>query len=89
MDKIPFSRKAKIIHDFYFEYRNDEDWKDFFDQYDLGIPVATAFVMGGIAMEQRGFDWIEETWVALCDAANGDPDAVYIDLDDLMYENNA
>jgi hypothetical protein len=84
MTNTPFSKKCRILHDFYFEYRHDEDWAEFFDQYDLGIPLAAAFVMGGMSLEDRGRHWINETFDALVDALDKDLDMEYESLDDLM-----
>lgn len=84
MTNTPFSKKCRILHDFYFEYRGDEDWADFFDQYDLGIPIATAYTMGGIVLEKRAEHWINETFDALLDALDLDLDLEYASLDDVM-----
>lgn len=87
MTNTPFSRKARILHDFYFAYRTDEDWQDFFLQYDLGLPIATAYVMGGVTLDKRAEHWINETFDALLDAFDRDLDLEYVDLDDVMeYE---
>ncbi len=84
MTNTPFSNKCRILHDFYFAYRDDEDWSDFFRNYDLGLPVATAFVMGGIALEPRAYHWIDETFTALISALDKNIDAEYVDLNDVM-----
>jgi hypothetical protein len=42
--KTSFQKKCEILSDLWEDYRDDEDFKDFFEYNDLGVPMAYGLV---------------------------------------------
>ena len=72
--------KAMLIGAFTQEYFNDEQFSDFFDYNDLGVPLAISFVQGHVNLRPEGEKTLLETWNDLCLTLNADPNGSYSDL---------
>ena len=89
MSKITFSDKCRILGDFWLDYREDaskdENWEQFFDYCDMGLPLAF-LVDRGYAEKatEEGIVVIEETWLMFCDMCGVDPDGAYITVADIF-----
>jgi hypothetical protein len=42
--KTSFEKKCEILSDLFRDYRDDEDFKDFFEYNDVGVPLAYGLV---------------------------------------------
>ena len=42
LDTTPFSKQCEILGELWLEYRDDEEFQDFFEYNDLGVPIAYA-----------------------------------------------
>jgi hypothetical protein len=63
LDTTPFSKKCEILGDLWTEYRDDEEFKDFFEYNDLGVPMAYAVVSKLIEkLTPDGQRYIEESF---------------------------
>jgi hypothetical protein len=64
----PFSIKAEILGDLWMEYRNDEQFKDFIEYSDLGLPLAYAISQAIVDVSPMAETFIDETWDLLLNA---------------------
>ena len=57
-----FSNKAIILADLWLNYRDDEEFIDFVDYNDLGLPLSYAIANGIIEASQMATNFVEETF---------------------------
>jgi hypothetical protein len=84
MDNTPFSKKCELLNEFYLNYSHDDEFADFIDMNDLGIPAAVLVVNGGAILTDVGESFVEETWQALCEVLEVDHYGEYTSLDELI-----
>lgn len=82
MDNTPFSKKCEIIHDFYLDYAYEH--KDFVEVNDIGVPLALLIVQGCATPTIDGIDYIEATYIALCNMLGADPELPWNSADEMM-----
>lgn len=75
--------KAEILVQFTQDSFNDQDFDDFFDYNDLGIPMAIAVVQDMVILTDAGEQLLNETWNELCLLFDANPDDDYESIDDL------
>jgi hypothetical protein len=75
---------AEIITDFVMRNAEDEQYDDFFDYNDLGIPLAVAFNANLCTLNDEGNTILKETYNLLCDELGADSEKEFEDLDDLL-----
>lgn len=79
----PFRDKAAILADLWMSFRGDEEWSDFFEYNDLGLPLAYA-VSNNIAGKTDMLEkMVGETFDLLLQAV-GEEDIGFDNLDDLL-----
>ena len=76
--------KARLIVAFTQEHFHDEEFSDFFDYNDLGVPLAISFLQGHVVLRPEGEKTLLETWTDLCSTLNADPLGKYESLEDLV-----
>lgn len=76
--------KAEIIVQFTQEFIGDENFDDWFDYNDLGVPLAVGIVNNLIMLTQDGIKLFNETWENLCNELDQDPNGEYFSIDDLL-----
>ena len=76
--------KAEILVQFTQDSFNDENYDEFFDYNDLGIPLSIAIIQDMVILTDSGEALLEETWIELCNLFNADPNSEYETIDDLM-----
>jgi hypothetical protein len=64
----PFSNRAEILGELWLDYRRDEEFKDFMDYNDLGLPLAYALSKNVIEHTPLLEEYINETWSLLIEA---------------------
>jgi hypothetical protein len=57
-----FSNKAIILADLWLNYRDDEEFVDFVDYNDLGLPLSYAIANGIIEASPMATNFVEETF---------------------------
>ena len=57
-----FSNKVKILADLWVNYRDDEEFEDFCDYNDLGLPLAYLMDNGLATASELGNKYIQETF---------------------------
>ena len=80
----PFNKKLIILSDVYLHYRDDDEFKEFAEYNDLGLPLAHVCATGLAEIKPYGVDCIEETYDLLIDAMGLDPDAEYRNIEDMI-----
>ena len=78
--------KAEILVQFTQDSFNDENYDEFFDYNDLGIPLSIAIVQDMVILTDAGEQLLEETWIELCNLFEADPNSEYETIDDLVTE---
>lgn len=78
-----FSDKTDILGDLYANYREDENFKDFIDFNDLGLPLAYLSREGLCEVSDDGERYISETWDLFIKSL-GLEDTGFEDLDDVF-----
>ena len=63
----PFNKRLTILSDVYLHYREDDEFKEFADYNDLGLPLAHVCASGLADIKPDGIVYIEETYDLLID----------------------
>lgn len=82
-DTTDFSAKATILADLWMDYRDDENFTDFIEYNDLGLPLAYALDNGIIEPTEMVERFVEETFRVLL-AALGLEDEGFDNINDLF-----
>jgi hypothetical protein len=57
-----FDNKARILGQLWIDYKDEDDFADFFAYNDLGLPLAFAFAEGIVNHTPSLEQYINETW---------------------------
>ena len=79
----PFSSRCEILADLWMNYRDDEEFLDFVEYNDLGLPLAYAFANTMVKLNASGEALIDETWDLLLSALELE-DTGFESIDDLF-----
>jgi len=80
----PFETKCSILADLWMDYRGDEEFIDFLEYNDLGLPMAYAISNGIVKPLPLGEQFINETFDLLLAALEVSEDTGFDTLDDLL-----
>lgn len=80
-----FENKCKILSDLWMNYRDDEEFEDFCDYNDIGLPLAYFVSADLVTLNQIAEIYISETFDLLCAALGLPLNAAYDSLE-LMFE---
>ena len=58
----PFSSKASILAELWMNHRQDEEFRDFIEYNDLGLPLAYAVAENVVSVSDKAKLFIEETF---------------------------
>ena len=83
MNETTFDNKANILADLWLNYRDDQEFKDFIEYNDLGLPLAYAISTGIVSNTDRAEKFINETFELLL-AGIGIEDTGFERLEDLL-----
>jgi hypothetical protein len=75
--------KAEILVQFTQDHFNSEEYDEFFDYNDLGVPLAIAINNDLVILTDAGEQLLDETWKDLCLLFEADPNGEYESIDDL------
>ena len=81
----PFSNKAAILSELWMKYRSDEEFRDFIEYNDLGLPLAYLIAEGIVRSTDIADRFIEETFNLFIEGL-GVPDNGFDTLDELLSE---
>jgi hypothetical protein len=78
-----FENKASILAELWLDYKDDENFQDFIEYNDLGLPLAYCVANGIIETTDKANTFIEEAFALLLDGL-GQEDTGYDNLDNLL-----
>lgn len=62
IQNTPFSNKCEILSDLWLNYRSDEEFKDFIEYNDIGLPLAYVVANDVVKTTTKSTKFIEETF---------------------------
>ena len=81
--ETPFEVRCTILSELWIEYRDQEDFKDFIDYNDLGLPLAFLLDEGIVKNTDKSMLMVNETFDLFL-ATLGQEDQGFDSLDDLL-----
>ena len=78
------NNKIAVLADLYLHYREDDEFKEFADYNDIGLPIAHLVHTGLVTMNKEGEIYIEETYDLLISAMGVDPEGNYETIEDML-----
>jgi hypothetical protein len=81
----PFSNKASILAELWMNHRADEEFRDFVEYNDLGLPLAYAIAENVVSVSDKAKLFIEETFDVLIAGLEME-DTGFDSLDELLSE---
>ena len=83
-DMTPFESKCDILGQLWVEYKNDEQFQDFVEYNDLGLPLAYAISSDIVSSSPKAQMFVEETFQLLLAAVGREEDTGFDSLSDLF-----
>lgn len=80
----PFSKQCEILGDLWIAYKDDEDFEDFIDYNDLGLPLAYAISNEIVKSTPLAEGFITETWDIFVAGLGFEEDLGFEDLDSML-----
>jgi hypothetical protein len=80
-----FDSKALILGQLWVNFKTDDEWSDFMEYNDLGLPLAFAFAEGIINHTPTLEQYINETWDLFIEGL-GIQDEGYARLEDIFVD---
>lgn len=84
MSETQFEFKCSILSELWMDYRNDEDFEDFVEYNDLGLPLAYAIENGIVESNPIANQFVEETFRLLLVGLEIEGDPGFETLDDVF-----
>ena len=82
-----FSDKVAILADLWINYRDEDEFQDFIEYNDLGLPLAYLLNTELAAVTEGGKLYIDETFNLLCAALELDLEGTYTSLIEMFKMN--
>ena len=79
-----FSKRCEILSKLWQDFRNEEEFEDFIQYNDLGLPLAYSIDQSIVKSSPQAEIFINETYDLFLAALEADPDAEYDSLEDLL-----
>jgi len=76
--------KMTILNDFWVTFGTDEEYADFIEGHDIGIPLAMLVIQGHALATESGVKWIETDYDDLCEELGLDKYGDYESLDEML-----
>jgi hypothetical protein len=80
----PFETQTQILADLWMEYRSDQEFSDFLEYNDLGLPLAYAIANGIVSSTNIAQQYIEETFSLLLAGLKIEEDTGFDTLEDVL-----
>lgn len=81
-----FENKAHILGQLWINFKKEDEWSDFFEYNDMGLPLAFAFTEGIVNHTNTLEQYINETWSLLLEGLETE-DTGFGDLSELLQED--
>jgi hypothetical protein len=79
-----FSKQCEILSQLWMDYRHDEDFEDFIEYNDLGLPLAHFIHEDIVKPTPQAELYVGETFNLFIAALEADPEEDYETLEDLL-----
>jgi hypothetical protein len=83
-----FSNKASILADLWINFRGDEQFSDFIEYNDIGLPLAYYIHTDLVKPTDQATLYVEETFNLLCAALGIDLESDYETLNEMFDKSN-
>jgi hypothetical protein len=83
IQNTPYSNRLNILSELWLNYRNEEEFKDFFEYNDLGLPLAYVIDNAIVESSEIAERFVNETFDILLAGLDVE-DNGYDSLDDLL-----
>ncbi len=83
-----FSTKAGILADLWINFREDEQFSDFIEYNDIGLPLAYYVHTDLVKPNDQAILYVEETFNLLCAALDLDLEGNYETLNEMFDKAN-
>ena len=83
----PFETQTQILADLWMDYRGDEEFADFIEYNDLGLPLAYIISSGIVESSPLAQQYIEETFDLLLAGMKIEEDTGFDTLEDVLGFN--
>lgn len=80
----PFSNKCQILGDLWMSYRDNEDFIDFIEYNDLGLPLAYALANSIVKPTPLAEGFINESFFLFLESLGIESDTGFESLDELL-----
>jgi hypothetical protein len=77
-------QKALVLVEFINRYFNDDEYNDFFDYNDIGVPMSIMIANELVSLHEEGQKVFDETWKEMCELLDCDPNGEYESLEDII-----
>lgn len=84
-NETTFESKCEILAQLWTDYKNDEEFSDFFEYNDLGLPLAFAIFSGIVKPTKQARNFINETFLLLLAGLSIEEDFGFDTLDGILY----
>lgn len=85
LDTTPYSKQCEILADLWLDYRDDEQFQDFFDYSDLGVSLAFSISENIVKSTDKAERFVRESFTILL-AGLGLEDTGFDSLDEVLEE---
>lgn len=82
----PFSNKAEILADLWLNYRQDEEFQDFVEYNDIGLPLSYVIANGIVETTELATRFVEETFELLLAGLDIEDDTGFETLEDILSQ---
>jgi hypothetical protein len=83
-----FSNKCEILADLWYNYRGDEQFEDFIEYNDIGLPLAYLITEEICKPTEIATKYIDETYALLVEALGVSDKETYESIDQMLGEAN-
>ena len=83
-----FSTKASILADLWINFRAEEEFADFIEYNDIGLPLAYFVHTDLVQPSEQATVYIEETFNLLCAALSLDLEGTYENLNEMFDKSS-
>ena len=83
-NETPIEVRVEILSDLWLNFRNDENFADFIEYNDLGLPLAYAIASNIVVVTDKAENFINETFLLLLASLGIEFDTGFADLDEIL-----
>ena len=80
----PTEKQVEILSDLWLNFRSDEEFQDFIEYNDLGLPLAYAINAKIVPLTEKAQGFINETFALLLAGLDVEEDTGFDSLDDIL-----